>query len=372
MILLNKASLYYIDLPTNSPMPTRKQFLQQLITAAAGTSLIGFESIASPSAKAPLTFDFHCHPGLFPTKGTDRYAGDAAVMKTVNAMNASHFSGAFFSLVADMPLISIGPTGVTVSKPYAKGEAWAEYKRQRAVFKEVFQPNNVKLSTKASDLETYAKQDKVAAFLGCEGGDLFEGIIDRVDEAYKDGVRSIQLVHYAPNDVGDLQTAESMHNGLSAFGKNVVKRMNSLGMVVDVAHATFKTVKDAAEITTMPIILSHSALSMEPDRPLAKRTISPDHARVVAGTGGVIGMWPSGFFKSFDEFVDGTLKMIEVVGADHVGLGTDMDGNFKPVLDNYSQVTTWGQALRARGLSEEETWKVLGGNALRVLKQVLK
>ncbi len=353
-------------------MITRKRFINQLIAAAAGTSLLGLKAKESWTApKQPLTFDFHCHPGLFVTKGTPRYAGDAAVLKTVTTMNSSRLSGAFVSLVADMPLIAIGPTGVSVSHTYAAGEGWREYQRQLGLFKELFKSTDVRVSTKAADLEKYASQDKVAAYLGCEGGDMLEGNVDRVDEMYKDGVRSIQLVHYVPNDLGDLQTAAAVHNGLSFFGKDVVGRMNKLGIVVDVAHASFKTTKDVADVTTKPIILSHSALALEPDRPIAQRAISADHARVVAGTGGVIGMWPSGFFKNFDEFVDGTLRMIEVAGADHVGLGTDMDGNFKPVMESYSQLAAWGEALRAKGLSEEETWKVLGGNALRVLKAVL-
>ncbi len=353
-------------------MLTRKQFLNQLMVAAAGSSLIGFKSAISAHApKQYLTFDFHCHPGLFVTKGTPRYAGDAAVLKTVATMNASRLSGAFVSLVADMPLIAIGPTGISVSHNYAAGEGWKEYQRQLGLFKEIFTSTDVHISIKAADLEKYASQDKVAAYLGCEGGDMLEGNVDRVDQMYKDGVRSIQLVHYVPNDLGDLQTAAPVHKGLSAFGKDVVRRMNKLGLVVDVAHASFKTVQDVAEITSKPIILSHSALAMEADRPIAQRAISADHARVVAGTGGVIGMWPSGFFKSFDEFVDGTMRMIDVVGVDHVGLGTDMDGNFKPVMDSYSQLPAWADAIKAKGLSEEETYKVLGGNALRVLKQVL-
>ena len=353
-------------------MLTRKQFLGQLITAAAGTSLLGLGSTKSYAApKQSLTFDFHCHPGLFVTKGTPRYAGDTAVMKTVTTMNSNRLSGAFVSLIADMPLIAIGPTGVSVSHTYAAGEAWTEYQRQLGLFRELFKSSDVQVSTRAADLEKYASQNKVAAYLGCEGGDMLEGNVDRVDEMYKDGVRSIQLVHYVPNDLGDLQTAAAVHNGLSAFGKDVVRRMNTLGLVVDVAHASFKTVQDVAEVTVNPIILSHSALALEPDRPIAQRAISADHARVVAGTGGVIGMWPSGFFKSFDEFVDGTLRMIDVVGVDHVGLGTDMDGNFRPVMDSYSQLAAWGDTMKAKGLSEEETYKVLGGNAMRVLKQAL-
>jgi len=352
-------------------MLTRNQFLRQLITAAAGTSLIGLEhASAKPADKRYLTFDFHTHPGQFIIKGSDKFPGDAAIAKTVGIMNSSHLSGGFFSLVADMPIINLGPTGVVTTTPYKPGEAWKEYKRQLGIYRDSFKPTDVILSTKASDLANYDKQEKVVAYLGCEGGDML-GNVDHVDETYRDGVRSIQLVHYSPNDIGDLQTSDPQHNGLSAFGKEVVKRMNKLGMVIDVAHASYNTVKATADITTKPLILSHSAMSMGADKPLARRTISVDHAKVVAGTGGVIGMWPSGFFPTFDAFVEGTFRMIDAAGIDHVGLGTDMDGNFKPVFDNYAQLIPWADALKAKGLSDADTRKVLGENALRVLKQVL-
>ncbi len=84
-----------------------------------------------------------------------------------------------------------------------------------------------------------------------------------------------------------------------------------------------------------------------------------------------VGAWPSGFNNSFDEFVDNTLRLVEVAGIDHVGLGTDMDSNFKPVLDSYLQLPKWADALKAKGLSTEEVGKIMGGNAKRVLMKVI-
>ncbi len=341
-----------------------------------GTALFGFMDTSrsqhlDAADQRYLTFDFHCHPGRFHRRGLTDYEGDVAILKTILAMNASHLSGAMFSLVADTLIIKPGPTGVSVERPYAPGEAWKEYQRQLISMKDFFQGADVRLSTRASDLANFAKQDKVAAFIACEGGDFLEGRSERLGQVYQDGVRSIQLVHYAQNDIGDLQTENSFHNGLSKFGKEVVQKMNVLGMVIDVAHASYKTTKDVADASRKPIILSHSILAMEADRPIAKRAITPDHAKVVAQTGGVIGCWPSGFNKSFSEFVDNTLRMVDVAGIDHVGLGTDMDSNFKPVLDNYAQLPEWADALKAKGLSDGEVQKLLGGNALRVLNQIL-
>lgn len=351
-------------------MVRRREFIQN-ISAAAATGILGIGSLQSCSGNKPadsLTFDLHCHPGVFPTHGTARYLGDKAVIKTVSEMNSGGLSGAFFSLVADMPLIKITDKGVVYDRLYEKGEAWPEYKRQLSVFKDLLKSLDARLSIAPSDLDP--NSHKVAAFLACEGGDFIEGL-ERLDEAYEDGIRSVQLVHYVPNHLGDLQTAESQFNGASPMGKEVVKKMNDLGMVIDMAHASHKMVKDVAAITDAPLILSHSILKMEEERPIGTRAITADHAKLIAETGGVIGAWPSGFNKSFDEYVDNTLRLVDVVGIDHVGLGTDMDANYKPVLDNYAQLSQWTAALEKKGLSKGEVQKLAGDNAVRVLKSVI-
>jgi membrane dipeptidase len=87
----------------------------------------------------------------------------------------------------------------------------------------------------------------------------------------------------------------------------------------------------------------------------------------------LIRAWPSGFAnRTFADFVDQTMRLIDAVGVDHVGLGTDMDGNFKPVFSNYRQLLDWVTGLRSKGLSEADLAKVVGGNAVRILNQVLK
>jgi len=354
-------------------MLSRKKFLQNVIATATGTALMGFKSFATPNQDATgISFDFHCHPGRFYGRGMAGYENDDAFLKTVKEMNESHLSGAFFSLVADSLLLQPGPTGIKVLGTYKPGDGWKEYTRQMTQLKDIFKANKIRLATKSSDLVPYPQNNTVAAYVAVEGGDFLEGSTERLDQAYADGVRSVQLVHYAPNELGDLQTEISMHNGLSKFGKDVVRKMNKLGMVIDAAHASFKTAKDIADTSDAPILLSHSILEMEPDRPIAKRAISKEHAKVIAQTGGVIGAWPSGFNKSFDEYIDNIMRLVDVAGVDHVGLGTDMDSNFKPVLSSYTQLPQWMEALQKKGLSFQEVQKVAGGNAARLLGKVLK
>ncbi len=349
----------------------RRHFLQSMGVLLAGTSQVNFTYLTSNEKKEYLTFDFHAHPGLFFSKGTRVYPGDSLLAKTMTEIKTNHLTGAFFALVADAKVIEIGPAGVRPSRSYEPNEAWSEYNRQIKVFKDIVAENGLKIATHASDLNAAWKEKKTAAFIAVEGGDFLEGQADRLEQMYHDGVRSLQLVHYHPNELGDIQTAEVMHNGLSTAGKEVVRKMNKLKMLIDLAHATEATTKAVADITDAPIIISHTMLKISDDRPVAKRTISIQHAKLIAQTGGVIGAWPSGFNTSFDEFLDNTLRLVDAVGIDHVGLGTDMDGNYKPVFSSYNQIPNWIEGLKAKGLKDEEVRKIVGGNASRVLGKVL-
>ena len=253
---------------------------------------------------------------------------------------------------------------------FEPGEAWGECERQIATVKELPQDLPIELTTQAGDLEMSQRRGDIAAFVACEGGDCLEGQVGRLERLYVDGVRSLQLVHYAQNELGDLQTEDQVYGGLSQVGREVVQEMNRLGMVIDVAHASFATAHDVAEASDVPIILSHSLLKHGAKQ--HPRLLDPEHAEVVTATGGVIGMWPLDYGSdTFAEFIDNTLELIDLVGVDHVGLGTDMNGSYRPVFESYLQLPDWTAALLANGLSESDVSKLIGGNAVRVLGQVL-
>jgi len=217
-----------------------------------------------------------------------------------------------------------------------------------------------------------AKQTgKTAAIFSCEGGDFLEENIDRVAEAWQAGIRSIGLVHYHVNHMGDIQTSEPVHNGLTRFGKQAVTEMNRLGIIVDLAHATYMTSKDAVAASSQPVMLSHSFLA--DDATQNPRLISADHALMVAETGGLIGAWPTGIGNpDFMSFIDRLLRLVDVVGVDHVGLGTDMDANYLPVFTNYRQMPYIPAVLKRRGMRDDEIIKVLGGNFMRVFDAVTR
>ncbi|SAL42940.1 membrane dipeptidase [Caballeronia udeis] len=208
-----------------------------------------------------------------------------------------------------------------------------------------------------------------SAIIASEGGDFLEGQLDRVNEAYtQHQLRHLQLVHYRINELGDIQTEPPQHGGLTDFGAQVVRRCNDLGIVVDVAHGTFDLVKRAAPVSSKPLVLSHTALSAHPGA--RSRLISPDHARAVVDTGGVIGIWPSsGTFRDLQGMAEGVKRMADLVGVDHVGMGTDMLGFISPpVFTHYGQLPDFANQLLAAGFSNEETGKILAGNYRRVFE----
>ncbi len=360
---------------------SRRRFLRNVSVAAgaityAGPRLLLAEEVGSTERQRALSllenepsFDLHCHPGGFYSKGLPSFLGPEAVVRTVDEMLAGRLWGGFFAIVSDSKILRRDADGLRVDRRFEPGEAWSEYERQIATVKELPQDLPVELTTQAGDLEMSRRRDHIAAFVACEGGDCLEGQADRLERLYVDGVRSLQLVHYAQNELGDLQTEDPVYGGLSQVGREVVQEMNRLGMVIDVAHASFATARDVAETSDAPIILSHSLLKHGAKQ--HPRLLDPDHAEVVAATGGVIGMWPLEYGSdTFAEFVDNTLELVDLVGVDHVGLGTDMSGSYRPVFESYLQLPDWTAALLVNGLSEFDVSRLVGGNAYRVLREV--
>jgi membrane dipeptidase len=203
--------------------------------------------------------------------------------------------------------------------------------------------------------------------VAAEGADFLEGSLDRLGDAWRrHALRHLQLTHYRVNELGDIQTAPPVHGGLTDFGADVIRQCNRLGIVVDVAHGTHALVERAAAVTTRPLILSHTELRQRPSR--YSRAISPSHARLIAQTGGVIGIWPvSTSFPTMDAMAGGIRAMADVVGVRHVGLGSDMLGLLSPsVLNSYRKLPQLAQALADAGFTREEAGMILGGNYARV------
>jgi membrane dipeptidase len=216
-----------------------------------------------------------------------------------------------------------------------------------------------------------------------EGAQFIEGRLDRVQEAYKRGVRHLQLLHQGDDMVsplGDTNTAPAHLGVLTGFGAEVVRECNQLGIVVDLAHASHETVLGALKVATQPLIVSHTSLdSRTGGNPtvagmMKPRLISKERAKVVADAGGVIGVWTH-LADSLKDFVESIKAMVDAVGIDHVGIGSDTDllssrvsqgtNRAWPSLTGGFFHAVVGEML-VQGFPPDDIGKVGGGNFCRV------
>jgi microsomal dipeptidase-like Zn-dependent dipeptidase len=229
----------------------------------------------------------------------------------------------------------------------------------------------LRLITTPSDIDRLLADRKngvlvVGGMLSIEGLHDLEGKIENLDVLYAAGFRMAGLAHFFDNDV-----AGSMHGvgkgGLTPLGRQAVHRMEALGMIVDLAHASHATVADVLAMATRPVVFSHGGVQATCK---VNRNLTDDEVRGIAKTGGVIGIgyWQGAICSTKPEAVVRAVAHIrDLVGIDHVGLGSDFDGSTTTGFDA-SQVTAVTQALLDGGFSEPDIRKVMGGNVLRVLR----
>lgn len=272
---------------------------------------------------------------------------------------------------------------------------------------------DLSLATSVSEIRRAKRQGKIAALLGIEGGAAIENSLAALRGFYRLGARYMTLTHMHPTDWADSSTAPARHNGLTEFGKAVVAEMNRLGMMVDVSHVSDKTMSDVLDISTAPVIASHSSareLSFHP------RNIPDDLLRRVATNGGVVMV---NFFTAYIDprvrqrydqlqsqvdalrikFKDDRERLREerkklfasklpptpltvliehiehiakVAGFDHVGLGSDFDGisSLPEGIQDVSQFPNITYELLVRGHCEKDIRKILGENLLRAFSEV--
>jgi membrane dipeptidase len=306
-----------------------------------------------------MIIDMHTHAGRPRRTG----AVDRAVLAT---MRPAGVAAAVVSAIGDIPMIRRNPDTRRLEKfrDQEPGECLAAVNDYLASF----EATGMRIAREPEDI----RPDDPALVLAVEGCDFLEGDLDRLDALEARGVRSIQLTHYLVNETGDIQTAPPEHGGLTRFGAETVRRLNRLGIIVDVSHCSEDTVRGVAATTTKPILCTHANLK-EPGHPDGDhpRFISPEYSRMVVDTGGVIGAWLSTLVQ---EKVPGLIRhlfrAIDAVGIDHVGIGTDLPaGVARAEMPDFSRHPEIASALRGRGLTEDEVAKVCAGNWLRVFRE---
>lgn len=279
-------------------------------------------------------------------------------------------------------------------------------------------PDQIELATSAHDLERIVGQKRIAAVPTVEGGHQIDNDLAVLRMYRRMGISSMTLTHFRSNDWADSSTGKPEHNGLTEFGKQVVREMNAIGMIVDVSHVSDKTFYDVLQVTTKPVIASHSSCRSFSDVP---RNMSDEMLRALAQNGGVVGvnfsasvlnqkdaeelerhvarenaLEPNLNGAKLDQFAakenarvgdshprfgNATVEdaaacidhIVKVAGIDHVGIGSDFDGiSIVPHgLEDVSKVPNLTAALLRRGYSEQDVQKIMGVNFLRVIQQVV-
>lgn len=322
--------------------------------------------------------DAHAHPGRSFVRGAEDlsalvwlYARVGSFEdRTVQAMRAGGLTAAVFAAVSDFQVLESRGSTLEAGRDFAPGEAWASYRRQIGHLQALAARGLVAPVRSVADVAAARAAGKVGAILAVEGGDFLEGRPERVAEAFADGVRSITLMHYRHNELGDIITSTPRHGKLTDAGVAVVKAMNAVGMLVDVAHASEATAMGVLRTSTRPVMASHVHVHGRSGL-RNRRFISLPLAKEIARAGGgVMGAWPVGTaISDLRGFVDRSFELVDMVGIDHVCLGTDMDANYKPAFDDYAKLPLYVAGLLQRGMHAPEVVKLIGGNFLRVLAQ---
>ena len=360
---------------------TRRNALRTLALAAAAaqqactSTPAGLLAAPAPDDNRRLlaTFasvDIHTHAGH--VIGVERVEHSAPFTPVAGAMRDGGMAVLCLAIVSDSPTHHV--TADKRIRPFrdpAPGELQAYGEQSFRRLHEFARAQGLRIVRSARDLDE-ARAAAPAIVVTAEGGDFLEGRPDGVAQAHEHwALRHLQLTHYRVNELGDIQTEPAVHGGLTPAGAEVIRRCNRLGIVVDVAHGTYDLACQAATVTDKPLVLSHTSLSAAPGP--RSRLISPDHARVVAGTGGVIGLWPpASIFPDLDAMAAGMARMADVVGVEHVGLGSDMNGLVGPsTFDSYRDLPRLADALSRRGFGPDDLRRILGGNYVRVFRASL-
>ena len=282
-------------------------------------------------------------------------------------------------------------------------------------------PNELVLCTTADEIRHAKAANKIAVLMGVEGGHMINNSLANLDKFFALGVRYMTLTHTVNTDWADASTDKGAHNGLTDFGRQVVREMNRLGMMVDISHVADKTFYDVLAVSKAPVIASHSSCRALCNAP---RNMTDDMIKALAAKGGVIQInYHIGFLSqqfqdaskahpelgkeieaeskkrcgdneacqlieadkiTRDMVAQGKLPRVDwteiikhidhavkLAGVDHVGLGSDFDGADMPYgMEDVSDIPQITNALLAKGYSPADVRKILGGNTLRLMQDV--
>ncbi|RLC19210.1 MAG: hypothetical protein DRI24_00770 [Deltaproteobacteria bacterium] len=341
----------------------RRQFLNYTGSLAAAVLFSNLFSCVSSQLKplknenilkGVLIIDAHAHPEKM-CRGPES--------PSIKDMQYIGMEASSFAAVGDLSCI--------------KRQKFSEYKRTFGQFyrnpQKLVKHGKIEPVLFAEDIpNSLGPSDPPGAIFAIEGGDCLEGKPENVDAFYYHGVRMITVVHRRNNEIGDSMnpmTREYWNGGLTTAGRKIIERMQELGMMVDVAHAHKKTLKQIAEISAAPLIDSHTNPGS------GHRQRSWEEMEQVAKTGGIICTWPQAFPKrsTFQSWAEEIFKMKQRLGIEHVALGTDGGGLIDCELihgyKNIRELPYLATSMQKIGLTTEDISAYMGGNFYRIFKQ---
>jgi membrane dipeptidase len=358
---------------------TRPSAQRRRLIQAAIALLLPVPSLARAQAQRVPIADMHSHFGMITRKLAD--SGFAQDLRSQRVAIVA------WKLVADGRWIRSTSTGIEQASEPAPGELAKFFSTSLARMKSYVAEHKLRTVLTPAHVDACIAGES-GIVLASEGADFLEGRLENLDAAYEKGLRHLQLVHYIRTPVGDFQTVRPVHNGLSEMGKRLVEACNAKGILVDLAHSTAPAVDQALEIAKAPPIWSHGWVDSQggdwrDQYGFLSRRLSLAQAKKIAARGGVIGLWGLGLSQPRAGWSVGArdtrayarefASLVNKIGADHVALGTDIEGvgpNWS--VNDYGHVRTVLDHLQDMKLEASVIERVAYGNYARVLKSVLK
>jgi len=320
-----------------------------------------------------LTLDTHCDTPMFFPQNVEFAHRDSRILVDLHKMTEGRLDATI--MAAYLPQPKIGESFTSKVDFDVKGPT--EY--ADLIFdkiEEIVEKNRHHLSIARRPADLYAdkREGRKSIMLAIENGLALGGKLENVEHFAKRGVVYITLCHNGDNDICDSARGCNTHNGVSRFGRQVIREMNRLGIMVDLSHASEKSFYDALEMSQTPIVCSHSCCRALCDHP---RNLTDAQMQALAQRGGVMQVnLYKGFLRddgeaNINDFMRHIDHAIEVMGIDHVGIGTDFDGDGGvPGLADASELLNYTRQLMARKMTEKQIEKLWGGNFLNVMSLV--
>jgi membrane dipeptidase len=347
-------------------LAARRRFLKAAGALALGCLVPGALRAAST---VPIA-DSHSHVGLITSRAADWS------LKT--QMQESGVMLLAWALVGDGRWAHRTNAGIKQFKEPVSGDQIAYFRQKLSIMRSYLSHTGLEFVQTPADIDA-ARAGAPHVAITLEGAGFTEDGLELLDEAHAQGLRHLQLVHYIKNGIGDIQTEPPVHNGLTELGANVIKSCNRLGILVDLAHSPAANVDRALEVSSVPMIWSHSAITSEHydwrRSSGYSRLLYIDYAKKIAQSGGAVGLWAlrATVKNSPEGYATELLRMADLIGPEHVMFGTDTDGmGTGAVMENLDDLRKVADILQERGVDDKTLKAICFDNYARCLKGAMQ